>query len=82
MMVFSFTVLTREAAEDAMVERVYGTFDDATCSSENGGRLAVGFDREAGNLEDALRGALQQLRALGLAIDTVTIDSDSVAALV
>lgn len=81
-MVFSFTVLTREPANDATVERVYSVLDDATCGSENCGCLAVGFDRQADSLEEALRGALQQLRGLGLAVDTVTIDSDSVAALV
>ncbi len=79
---YSFTIFTHDPFDDELIERVYGACDDATATSENGGKLAIGFDRDASSLEEALRSALNVLRGLRIQIDTITIESQSVAELV
>jgi hypothetical protein len=52
--------------------------DDGTPASCHG--LAwVHFDREAASLEDAIRSAVAQVRAAGLAVSKVELDAESAA---
>ena len=48
--------------------------DDGTPTSCNGSAW-IHFDREAGSLEDAIRSAVAQVRAAGLAVAKIELDA-------
>ena len=81
MQTYAFTVHTTNETDSAIVDAIYGICDDASATSENGGRLAVAFDREAESLEKAIRSAVDSLRTVAVNVSGVTLDVDSLAVL-
>ncbi len=54
--------------------------DDGTPASRDG-RAWIHFDREAPSLEEAIRSAVAQVQATGLAVSKVELDADSAVSL-
>lgn len=81
MQTYAFTVHTNSDPDPATVDAVYGVCDDASATSENGGRLAIAFDRDAESLEKAIRSAVDDLRSVAVDVSGVTLDVDSLAVL-
>lgn len=81
MKTYEFDVILKDVAEvtDEPADALFAAgCDDGTPASCHG--LAwVRFDREAVSLEDAIRSAVAQVRAAGLAMSKVELDAESAA---
>ena len=65
---------------DDLVDRFWadGKNDDASpAMSEE--HMTIGFDRESGSLEEAIRSAVAAVRSIGLEVDRVELDRDDLA---
>ena len=81
MQTYAFTVRTNSDPNPAIVDAIYGVCDDASATSENDGRLAITFDREAESLEKAIRSAVDALRTVAVDVSGVTLDVDCLGVL-
>ncbi len=81
MQTYAFAVHTGNDPDPAIVDAVYDVCDDASATSENDGRLAITFDREAESLEKEIRSAVYELRTVEVDVSSVTLDVDSLAVL-
>ena len=78
-MIYRFAVILRglDVIDDDLAERLYesGCNDGSPFSSC--GVAAVGFDREAGCLESAIRSAVADVQKAGCVVEYVKIEHDS-----
>lgn len=78
---FAFTIWIKSDARDFddVSNSVYEAGGDDTVVGELAGKPYVAFDREAESLEDALRSALQTIRAAGLEAERCEIPGEALA---
>ena len=83
MRTYRFTVILAEV--DVMTEAMADDLYEAGCSDgspfSGNGMAAVGFDREAVSLEEAIRSAARDVEKAGLTVARVEMGSDEIAAL-
>ncbi len=84
MQTHQFTIHTTQPVDDsleAMVERIYGRCDDASAHGHTSGKLCVSFDRDASNIDIAMRSAIADLRSVGCGIEKIVIDTNELETL-
>lgn len=83
MKTYEFTIIL--AGVDVMTEDMASELYEAGCSDgspfSGEGIAAIGFDREAATLEDAIKSAVADVEKAGLAVARVEIGSDELATL-
>ena len=76
---YRFLVVLRESFDLDLVERIYEVCDDSSVGSTETGATEIAFDRESESLASAMRTAVHDLRSLGLTMERIVIESESVA---
>ena len=79
MAIYDFTLILSDPDElrDEFVEQLFEAgCDDGTPSSSEG-TLCIDFNREASDLESAIRSAISNVSAAGGVVDRVEIDADA-----
>ena len=79
MATYDFTLILSEpdALSDEFVEQLFEAgCDDGTASSSEG-TLSIDFNREASDLESAIRSAISNVSTAGGVVDRVEIDADA-----
>ncbi len=72
-----FTLVLTADPSEAEADTLYGTIDDGTISTI-AGVPQVHFHREAGSLEEAIRSAIGDVRAMGFDVARVEMEPDAV----
>jgi hypothetical protein len=79
MKMYEFDIVLRDVAEvtEDQADALFAAgCDDGTPASCNG-LTWIHFDREAASLEEAIRSAVAQVRAAGLAVSKIELDAAS-----
>jgi hypothetical protein len=73
-----FTLILRDEPSEEEADVLYGVFNDGTISTI-AGVPQIHFHREARSLEEAMRGAIGDVRSAGFSVERVELEPDFVA---
>jgi len=79
--VFEFTIVIDQFVDDLdVIDAFYGKNRDASIAA-SGGKTLIHFDREADTLDDALRGAVANVRSAGWQVCEISVQPDCLSPL-
>lgn len=77
MKVHEFTLILTDEPSEEDADGLYGVFNDGTISTI-AGVPQIHFHREARSLEEAIRGAVSDVRSAGFSVERVELEPDLV----
>ena len=81
MRLYRFTLILASDPTEEQVDRLYGSFQGDVLSGVQAGVCYLDCTLEAPTFDEAVRRALKPVRAEGLIVERIEVDSDSLAAL-
>ncbi len=78
---YRFTLILASDPTEAQVERLYGSFQGEILSGVQAGVPYLDCTIAAASFDEAVRHVLKPVRAKGINIERIEVDSDSLAAL-
>jgi hypothetical protein len=76
MKIHEFTLILTSLPGEKEADKLYGVFDDGTISAI-AGVPQIHFHREAVSLEQAIRGAIRDVRSAGFDVERVEMEPDT-----
>ena len=78
---YRFTLILASDPTEAQIDRLYGVFQGAVLSGVQAGIPYLDCTIAAASFEEAVRHVLKPVRAEGISVERVEVDSDSLSTL-